>query len=57
MKLRRNECCPIHRSLFCCGRKPVQKIRRQKQLTSNASMIRTIIEDIVNFDPIERCED
>src|SRR5208337_1216285 len=20
MKLRRNECCPIHRSLFCCGR-------------------------------------
>ena len=31
MKLRRNEYCPVHRSFFCCGREPVQKIRRQKQ--------------------------
>jgi hypothetical protein len=22
MKLRRHECCPIHKSLFCCGREP-----------------------------------
>jgi len=28
MKLRRNEYCPIHRSLFCCGREPVRKQRR-----------------------------
>jgi hypothetical protein len=28
MKLRRNEYCPIHRSLFCCGREPVRKERR-----------------------------
>jgi hypothetical protein len=28
MKLRRNEYCPIHRSLFCCGREPVRRERR-----------------------------
>jgi len=28
MKLRRNEYCPIHRSLFCCGRDQVRKQRR-----------------------------
>ena len=28
MKLRRNEYCPIHRSLFCCGRERTQKERR-----------------------------
>jgi hypothetical protein len=31
MKLRSNEFCPIHRSLSCCGREPVQKTRRAKQ--------------------------
>ena len=28
MKLRRNEYCPIHRSLFCCGREQARKERR-----------------------------
>jgi len=28
MKLRRNEFCPIHRSLFCCGRENTQQVRR-----------------------------
>lgn len=28
MKLHRNEYCPIHRSLFCCGREQVRKQRR-----------------------------
>ena len=28
MKLRRNEFCPIHRSLFCCGREQARKERR-----------------------------
>ena len=28
MKLRRNEYCPIHRSMFCCGRQQTQKQRR-----------------------------
>src|SRR5271166_1480712 len=28
MKLRRNEYCPIHRSLFCCGREQTRKERR-----------------------------
>jgi len=27
MKLRRNEYCPIHRSLFCCGREQARKDR------------------------------
>ena len=28
MKLRKNEFCPIHRSLFCCGREQTRKERR-----------------------------
>lgn len=28
MKLRRNEFCPIHRSLYCCGREQARKGRR-----------------------------
>jgi hypothetical protein len=28
MKLRRNEYCPIHGSLFCCGREQAAKKRR-----------------------------
>ncbi len=28
MKLRRNEYCPIHRSVFCCGREQARKERR-----------------------------
>ena len=28
MKLRRNEYCPIHRSLFCCGREQANKQRQ-----------------------------
>ena len=28
MILRRNEFCPIHRSLFCCGREQAQRERR-----------------------------
>jgi len=27
MKLRRNQLCPIHRSLFCCGREQIQRQR------------------------------
>ena len=28
MKLRKNEFCPIHRSLFCCGREHSKKERK-----------------------------
>jgi 5-methylcytosine-specific restriction endonuclease McrA len=28
MKLRRNERCPIHKSLFCCGREQIKKVRK-----------------------------
>jgi hypothetical protein len=28
MKLRKNEFCPIHRSLFCCGREHSKKVRK-----------------------------
>ena len=32
MKLRRNQYCPIHRSLCCCGRETIPRIRRVNQL-------------------------
>jgi hypothetical protein len=32
MKLRRNQYCPIHRSLSCCGREPVPKGTRVRRL-------------------------
>ena len=32
MKLRRNQYCPIHRSLSCCGREPVPKVARARRL-------------------------
>jgi hypothetical protein len=32
MKLRRNQQCPIHRSLYCCGRELVPKKRHIKQM-------------------------
>jgi hypothetical protein len=32
MKLRRKEFCPIHRSLYCCGREPIQKGSRVRRL-------------------------
>ena len=28
MKLRRNEYCPLHKSLFCCGREQARKERK-----------------------------
>ena len=28
MRLRRNEWCPVHRSLYCCGRESVRKEKR-----------------------------
>ncbi len=30
MRLRRNEYCPVHRSLFCCGREAIGKQNRPK---------------------------
>jgi hypothetical protein len=32
MRLRRNQMCPIHRSLSCCGREVIQKARGTRQL-------------------------
>jgi hypothetical protein len=32
MRLRRNQLCPIHRSVSCCGREAISKIRRAQQL-------------------------
>ena len=32
MKLRRKEFCPIHRSLYCCGREPIQRGSRVTRL-------------------------
>jgi hypothetical protein len=30
MRLRRNEYCPVHRSLFCCGRETIRKENKPK---------------------------
>jgi hypothetical protein len=32
MKLRRNQYCPIHRSLSCCGRETIPRIRKVNKL-------------------------
>ena len=32
MKLRRNQLCPIHRSVFCCGREAISKCKRARQM-------------------------
>ena len=32
MRLRRNQLCPIHRSVSCCGREAISKSRRIRQL-------------------------
>ena len=32
MRLRRNQLCPIHRSLFCCGREAIPREKRQRQM-------------------------
>jgi len=62
MKLRRNEYCPIHRSLFCCGRDQARKrlgVRRiedphhprgYRELRSSAEMRRLLNRKIVQQD-------
>ncbi len=32
MRLRRNQLCPIHRSVACCGREPIPKEKRARQM-------------------------
>ena len=32
MRLRRNQLCPIHRSLFCCGRESIPRQKRRHQM-------------------------
>ena len=32
MRLRRNQLCPLHRSLSCCGREVIPKEKRQRQM-------------------------
>jgi len=69
MKLRRNEFCPIHKSLFCCGREQVPKKRRpwvpvqriedphhprgHRELRSPAEMKKLLNKKIVEQD--EKC--
>ncbi len=55
MKLRRNEYCPIHRSLFCCGREHVRKERRL-QLGVQRIEDPHHPRDIANSAPRQRCE-
>ena len=32
MRLRRNQLCPLHRSLFCCGRETISREKRKRQM-------------------------
>jgi hypothetical protein len=32
MRLRRNQLCPLHRSLSCCGREVIPREKRQRQM-------------------------
>ena len=54
MKLRRNEYCPIHRSLFCCGREQARKERRF-QLGVQRIEDLTTPGDIASFARQARC--
>ena len=54
MKLRRNEYCPIHRSLFCCGREQAKQGGRHG-LAFSASKIHIILAGIASFVHQPRC--
>ena len=54
MKLRRNEYCPIHRSLFCCGREQA-KSSGSHGLVFSASKIRIILAAIASSVHQPRC--
>ena len=56
MKLRRNQYCPIHRSLCCCGCEPHQKSIRIRRLGVQRVKISTIREDTVSSASGQKCE-
>ena len=55
MKLRRNQYCPIHRSLSCCGREPVQKGRGVRRLGVQRIEDPHHPGDTANSAPRQRC--
>jgi hypothetical protein len=56
MRLRRNQSCPIHRSLCCCGRETVSKMRSIRQMgVQRIDDLRIIPVVIVNSVPMLRC--
>ena len=57
MRVRRNEYCPIHRSLFCRGREPIRKERRTTiiRMVVQRFKIRVIRRDIGNSGPRLKC--
>ena len=54
MKLRRNEFCPIHRSVSCCGREKFGK-HVECGWVSSALKIPTTRGDTENSDHPQRC--
>jgi hypothetical protein len=55
MRLRANEVCPIHRSVSCCGRERLPKLRLIR-LECSGSKIRIIRVDIASCGHRARCE-
>jgi hypothetical protein len=57
MRLRRNEYCPVLRSLFCCGREAIRKENKPRLVRIGVQRVEDRItrEDIVNFDRQPKC--
>jgi len=52
MKLRRNQYCPIHRSLSCCGREPVSKGRALDWLPAALSVAVIVAESTATMSAV-----
>ena len=56
MRLRRNQLCPIHRSLFCCGREAISRENERARWESAALTIPTTREDTAKSARTRKCE-
>jgi hypothetical protein len=46
MKLRRREFCPIHRSLYCCGREPIRNVWSAAVLQAKNAMTESVCANV-----------
>jgi hypothetical protein len=55
MRLRRNQICPIHRSLSCCGREATQRREHHGSWAFGESRMLSIPEDTGNSVRMRKC--